>query len=143
MEYRTVKFKKEHLEVMDLRPHEENLIKATGHLEALEEGVNVTVMVDGRVICCGGVIELHPGCANIWLIPSIHIEKATKTFVKGLREWLWSVREDMSLERMQSVCLDDELHNRWMSFLGFKKEGVMEKFCMGKDYVMFGRTKWE
>ena len=143
MSYRPVPFKKEHLEVMDLRQHEADLLRDTDYAASLESGVNCTGLVDGRIICCGGVMVLHGGTANIWLLPSVHIDKATKTFVKGLREWLFTVREELGLYRMQSACVDDELHNRWMRSLGFKIEGVLNKFFDGNDYVMYARTQWD
>lgn len=139
---RIVEFKKEHLEVMDLRPHEHELIELGGDLSYLENGVNCTGIVDGRVLCCGGVIPMMKGNAEIWLIPSVHVSKSTITFVKELKNWLFTVRESLDLDRMQTICIDDELHNRWMKFLGFEKEGQLKKYCNGKDYVMYGRTEW-
>ena len=142
MNYKLVKFKKEHLEVMDLRPHEETLLKQTDYAQYLEQSVAVTGIVDGRIVCCGGLNIMPGGNADIWLIPSIHVKRHAKLFVKVLRDWLAEKREDFQLSRMQTICLNDELHNRWMKFLGFEKEGVLKKFCNDTDYVIYGRTEW-
>ena len=141
--YRTVEFKKEHLEVMDLRQHERKLLETGQFGEYLERGVACTGLVDGRIVCCGGVNLLPGNTADIWLIPSIHVKRHTKVFVKGLREWLFTVANDLGVNRMQTICVNDDLHNRWMKFLGFKKEAIMEKFYNEDDYVMYARTQWD
>lgn len=141
--YRVTEFKKEHLMLMDLRDHEAQLLRdGYDAAEALEGGVNCTGIIDGKIVCAGGVRMIHPGCGEIWLIPTIHIHDHTKTFVKGLREWLFSVRKDLGLYRMQTICLNDDLHNRWMRFLGFEKEGIFRKFMQGRDYAVYARL-WE
>lgn len=127
---------------MDLREHEKDILKY-GYAKTLEDSVAITGIVDGRIVCCGGVNIMAGGNADIWLIPSLHLPRHAKTFIRGLRDWLWGVRKDFQLTRMQTVCLNDDLHNRWMKYLGFEKEGIMKKFHNNTDYVMYGRTEWE
>lgn len=141
--YRLVKFKKEHLEVMDIREHERVVLSQTNYADILEQDIAVTGIVEGKIVCCGGVGVMHGGNANIWLIPSIYLQDHAKTVVKGLREWLFGIREDFQLQRMQTICLDDELHDRWMKYLGFKRESVMKNYYNGESRVMYGRTEWD
>lgn len=104
--------------------------------------VACTGIIDGRIICCGGVIPHKTGNSDIWLLPSAYVSSVKLTFVKELRKWLFGVRENLQLNRMQTYCLNDDLHTRWMTFLGFEKEGVMRKYFQGQDYAIWGRT-WE
>ena len=128
---------------MDVRAHEAALLANNEHLEALEKGsIACTGIVNGVVMCCGGVSPFLNGNAEIWLIPSVYLETETMSFSRHLRRWLFGVRDDLALTRMQTACLDDDLHNQWMTFLGFEKEGVMKKYHNGTDYVMWGRV-WE
>lgn len=139
-----VPFKKEHLEVMEIRPHEKALITSNaGLLDAFQAGsIAFTGIVDGRVICCGGVSPFLMGNAEIWLIPSVYVERDPMIFARNLRKHLFNIRRDLALSRMQTSCIDDELHNRWMEFLGFTKEGHMKKFYNGVNYNLWGRV-WE
>jgi hypothetical protein len=126
---------------MEIRDHEK-LLSSGKDLSFLEAGVAFTGIVDGRVVCCGGVIPTLGGNSDIWIIPSVHVAQYTMTFARELRKALFNIRQDLALSRMQSACLNDELHDRWMSFLGFKKEGVMRKYFNGEDYAMWGRV-WD
>lgn len=138
-----IPFKAEHLEVMDMREHEQSLCSDMNKMAMLASGsVARTGIVDGRILCCGGVTPFLTGNASIWLIPSVYLQEKSLEFSRELRKWLFQVREDLALCRMETECIDDDLHNRWMTFLGFDCEGVKRKFYMGKDYKVWGRL-WE
>ncbi len=138
-----IPFKKEHVEVMDVRDHEKNVLGDGRLLPVLEKSIAVTGITDGRIIACGGVTPFGTGNADIWLIPSIWIPQYAPIFVKHLRKWLFKIREDLALVRMQSACLDDELHGNWMQFLSFEREGTMKKYFNDTDYALWGRTTWD
>lgn len=127
---------------MDIRDHERSLLVGNSLQNVQDNSIAITGMHNGRIICCGGVIPMNNGNAEIWLLPSIWVSSVRFTFVKELRKWLFGVRQDLALNRMQTTCLSDDLHNRWMSFLGFEKEGVMRKYHNGVDYSIWGRV-WE
>lgn len=136
-----IPFKAEHLECMDMRAHEKELVSGNNVMKSVEHGsIAVTGMIDGRIICCGGIVPLNNGNSEIWLIPSIYVSSVTVTFCRELRKWLFGMRESLGLQRMQTACLNDDLHNRWMKFLGFEKEGVMKKYSNGVDFAMWGKT---
>ena len=140
---RIIPFKVEHLECMDIREHEREMLEMTDYLKSLQErSIACTGIVDGRIMCCGGVAPYRNGNSDVWLIPSVHLNTAKFTFTRELRKWLFQVREDLSLTRMQTFSIEDDLHNRWMRFLGFTKEGVMRKYNKGMDYGVWGRI-WE
>lgn len=138
-----IPFKAEHLEVMNMRDHEKSLCSDKATMRAIESSsICCTGIIDGRVICCGGVSPSLNGNGNIWLVPSVYLQDYTVVFVRSLRKWLFQVREDLALTRMETECMDDDLHNAWMKSLGFTKEGTKRKYYNGKDYNMWGRL-WE
>jgi hypothetical protein len=141
--HRTVPFKAEHVELMDLRDHEKAFITGNDRIAFLAaNSIAVTGVVDGVVVLAGGVVPYMNGNADIWLLPSVYLKDHQLTVVRELRKWLFQVREDLQLIRMESTCPDDELHTRWMESLGFECEGVKRKYFMGNDYRMWGRV-WE
>lgn len=138
-----IPFKVEHLEAMDMREHEAALCSDIERLRTIQMGsVACTGIVDGRIVCCGGVMPFLAGNSSIWLIPSIYIQENVMVFMRELNKWLMQVRADLVLNRMETDCIDDELHNRWMESLGFTCEGTKRKYYLGKDYNVWGRI-WE
>lgn len=137
-----IKFKKEHLECMDIRDHEKHFLEIQGIVEYLVNSIAVTAILDGRVVCCGGVSPFAMGNAEIWLLPSIYLPEYKKTLCRAIKTWLLEIRDTLSLRRMQTDCLDDDLHNSWMEFLGFDREGTRKKYFNEKDYGVWGKV-WE
>lgn len=137
-----IPFKKEHFEVMDMRPHERLLIELSGDGGAgLEQSVCAkTGIIDGRVIACGGAIINIYGAADIWLIPSVYVSQHKLRFLKTVLQWLDEIRTTYNVTRMQTVALDDDLHNEYMRFIGFEKEGKMRQYALGHDFNMWGRV---
>jgi hypothetical protein len=136
--YRIIPFRKEHLACMEIREHESHLI-SDETLEGLEHSVAITGIVDGRIISCGGIIPYHHGNAEIWQIPSIYVQSVTLEYARFVRKWIEEQQRLFCLHRMETLCLDDELHNRWMRFLGFQKEGTKRKWVNDMDYCLWGR----
>ncbi len=135
--YRIIPYKKEHIECMDVRDHESHLI-SPDTLAGLENGLAITGIVDGRIISCGGILPYHHGNAEIWQIPSIYVEIVSLQYARFVRKWLEEKQAEFCLHRMETLCLDDDLHNRWMRFLGFEREGVKRKWVNDMNYVMWG-----
>lgn len=139
---KTIPFKKEHLEVMDIRDHEDRLLRDQNTVQCLEGSIALTAIRDGRVAACYGIAPYLGDLADIWLIPSNGIDEHTVELAKGARRFLEEMREDLGIRRMETLCIDDVFHARWMVFLGFQREGVKEKYIGETDYSMWGRI-WE
>lgn len=138
-----VPYKKEHVELMNLREHEKELLKDKAMYEFLEGGIASTATSDGVVVCSYGIMPQIKGVATIWLLPTIYVEsKESLKVARGAKAWIEQMQEDLGLHRMETACVADELHDRWMTFLGFECEGVKRKYCGGQDYNMWGRI-WE
>jgi RimJ/RimL family protein N-acetyltransferase len=150
MELKQIIFKPEHLEVADIRPLESNgilnLPETQTRLEKLSQiGDATTLIYDGRIIGFTGFLEIWPGVAEIWLIPTIYIQTASLTVARLLKNYVKVLAKTFKLHRLQTVAPDDELHNRWMSWLGFQEEGLLRQYSQFKmDYKQWARVyKWE
>lgn len=124
---------------MDVREHEQALLSNAAHLDALENSIAKTGIIEGKIIACGGVLPFFNGNGELWLIPSIYVRDYKVTFVKVIGEWLEEVAQNLALRRMQSNCIDDELHCSWMARMGFQREGTLRQYYNGVDYAVWGR----
>ena len=118
---------------MDLRDMEKEEFEIMGD-ESVESLFQVSTSLallddDDQVIGLQGFYEYHIGVGQVWSIPSIHIKKHIKSYVKMYQhmmdEYFW---DNSSYWRAQTWSVDDDLHNRWMKFVGFDFEGQMKKF---------------
>jgi hypothetical protein len=135
-----INFKVEHLDCMDMRSHEEQFNK--DNFKPLEGELSFTGIIDGRIISCGGLKMYSQTGAEIWQIPSVYVGQYVLVYARYIKRWLNDSVQALGLNRVETVSIDDDLHNRWMLFLGFKKEGVKRKFLFNKDYAVWGRV-WE
>ncbi len=142
---RIIPFRPDHLDLLILRENErvslggpEGLKESAHHI--LDQGMAGTIFVDGRVICVLGYHPLWDGVYQVWIIPSVYLETYRFPNVKIVRGMLASVAKTHGVRRFQTSCLADDLHNRWMTFLGFQEEGRMIEYtCDGKDHVMWSK----
>lgn len=133
-----IPFKKEHIECMEVREHEKHLLDGE-LLTIFEQGLAFTGMIDGRLISCGGLLLKPFGNADIWQIPSVYVKDVKLSYCKVIRKWIEEQAQELALNRLETISLDDGLHDRWMRFIGFEKEGVKRRYIKGKDYAMWGR----
>jgi len=133
-----VPFKKEHIDCMDVREHEKYLIDME-LLAIFETGLAFTGIIDGKVISCGGLLLKSFGNADIWQIPSVYVKDVKVSYCKVIRKWIEEQAQELALNRLETISLDDGLHDRWMRFIGFEKEGVKRRYINGKDYAMWSR----
>lgn len=144
----TIAFSSEHLKLMDIREEEKqgimSLDDVIGRFDAMSAASldAKTFIYDGRIIFVAGFNELWPGVIECWMVPSIYVKTVRIEFCKILRRYVHDIMELYNCHRLQTSSPDDELHARWMKFLGLKREGLLRKFThTGQDYVMYARTK--
>jgi len=132
-------FKKEHLDLMDIRPHEKAVLENFTDLSVLEGPFSFTGVHEGVVLSVGGISNITPDCMSLWQIPSVYVDKHVLVYGRKITEWIDEVAKKTSAKRMETVTLNDDLHIRWMEFLKFEKEGIKRKMLNGMDYIMWGR----
>lgn len=143
---RVIPFKKEHIECMEIREYEQNTTLKIPQLQialqSWEQSNNAgTLIHDGRVIAILGFWELWSGVCELYVLPSVYTAKYPLAFAKTAKRILESGIFN-NYRRIQIQAPDDELHNRWVKFLKFEKEGTFKKYDqLGNDLNMWARVK--
>lgn len=134
-----------HLTVMEILPGEgiTQLPNWQEHLAAVAEaGFAFSLVEDGRVVLCGGIIHGLPGVANCWLLPTAYINAYSHHAARAVARVLEDLMETHQLHRLESGCQDTKLLSRWMEFLGFTREGIQRQAGINRtDLVMWGKVK--
>lgn len=136
-----VPFEPGHLLLMDLRDHEKKILgdNPATKVYGLHEGCAATTMLcEGRVVCVLGYLELWPGVWDIWIFPSVYMKDYALPISREIRRIMDNRLQNSQVHRIQSACLADPLHDRWMEFLGFQCEGVLQQYGADKqDFKMW------
>lgn len=139
-----VLFNIEHLKILDLQEEYIPLLNFDGVRFILSKlplpnADAVTIMHDGRILCCCGYIQVLPGVAEVWLFPSVYVNECAISLVKEVNGYLESTSKVMNWHRIQTLTEDIDQHRKWMKVLGFIEEGVMKNYLDKKDYIMSAR----
>ena len=146
---KTIPFHYEHLKVMDMREYEKEKVypyMLQAQLDVFNSlPYNYTIIKDGKIITCAGIVPLWEGVYEVWQIPSIYVKDYKAEYVKIMIDLFMKVAENLKAHRFQSACPADALHDRWMKFTGFELEGTLKEYNRFKeDYRMWARRfVWE
>jgi hypothetical protein len=100
-----------------------------------------TVYYDNEILCCGGVMMVWEGVAEIWTLESELIHKHPLAFHKFMKKWMGIFFKKHNLVRMQAtVDAGYDNYIKWIESLGFVREGLMKKFHAGRDYYLFAKV---
>ena len=132
---KVVPFEVAHLKLMDIREHELTGILTLKdievRLEALQAlGEGGTLIYKGVILGALGFFEMWQGVCEVWVIPSTHITEYGLVFAKKIKEYLQMLQQVKNFHRIQVTALADARHERWLTWLGFKSEGTLEKYSM-------------
>lgn len=93
-----------------------------------------------RVLMVCGFMPLHDGTVEAILFSSSHMKSELLSICRFLKDGVSYLA--MQYQRVQMICLDEEMHFRLAEFLGFSFEGVLHKYNLsGQDYCMFARVR--
>lgn len=135
--FRIVPFKVEHLECMDMRTHEKNLLQDSKAVHLLAQASCAETMIeDGRIIGCGGYVPVNgQSKAIVWLIPSIYTQQAKPDALRYVFCWVKNISKHFAV--LETYSVEDDLHNKWMKYLGFTKENVIKQYYNNVDYGLW------
>jgi hypothetical protein len=142
---KSIPAKKEHFELLDLRDIEtETLAMDTHGLEKcmalVDISIALTMVHKGIVLGIMGYYQLWPGVLEVWILPSKHIAENKFVYLRTVRRHIDQLVKTPGVHRLQTTCINDDLHTSWMDFLGFLPEGCMAQYSSDKkDYVMWSR----
>ena len=142
----TLQFHPKHFECMDIRKQEkDSLFTLPDIYERFEDHVKTSVqsatfIIDGRVLFCAGFVRVWDGVGDFWMVPSTYCKQYPLAFYRIVRRYLKVIPQTFKLHRIQTTSYDDQFHEKWMSKLGFKKEGTMRQFNRDKtNMCVYGR----
>lgn len=103
-----------------------------------------TLIADGHVICVGGVLLKREGVGELWSIPSQYIKQYPIFYIKAVRRIIGDAKTRHQLRRLQTLTrLDDVISYNLHKHLGFKFEGVMEKYFSDSSDAIRGAMTWD
>lgn len=137
-----VAFEPWHMDHIQMRQHEvTHLDKVTISAVATMSRA-VTMFMDELIVTIIGMMEIAPGVAEVFLVPSIYLPKFRFSVLRELKLFLAMVDVEFGLHRIQTCSLANEQTDRWMEYLGFECEGTLRQFTFDKlDYRMWSRLR--
>lgn len=108
----------------------------------LEDGSSYTLVHNGYIICCAGILTLWNGVGEAWFVASHRIHEDARPFIRFARnDVMLPVVQQNGLWRVQAtVKVGWERALRFAEFMGFESEGVMRQYGPEKgDYFRVAR----
>lgn len=131
-----VRFAPEHLQGLRLQRAQAYLrevIDSPGYGQALAATEAYTVLDETGPVACCGILEHHPGRAELWALisPGAPLRKITK----AARGW---IAQSMHTRIEAHVQIDFAPGHKWAKMLGFNPECQLRRFMPGGvDGVMY------
>jgi len=141
-----IQYKKEHAYSIFQNNMRERELGITKDFDEFATGWEVsgpayTIIIDGSIVFCGGVILTGWNRGEAWTLMSDLFYKYPKSCYKICKNQLNEVIKEHGLKRVQAVIdVDFEDGVRFAEHLGFEKEGILKSYGPeGEDMLMFGR----
>ena len=135
-----VRFTPEHLARLDVKDDAKTAVENPAMPPALEKYGHTLLLADGRPLAVIGAVPLLPGVCEVFVLASKLQQQFPLAFARPVRRLIFTLRKEY--RRIQAVSKADEFHYRWLSWLGFRAEGVLSKYGLkGEDMIMWGLTE--
>lgn len=112
-------FKSEHLAWAELQPPERAILEAHD-ASVLEGHIGGTFVKDDTIVAFAGVVLMSDKTGEVWVVPTMHIEKVRFAFPKWLAWYIEAIGRLYDLRWVQSGCEDNEKRRRFLEWLGFE-----------------------
>ena len=97
---------------------------------------------DSRVIGAAGIMVVHPGVGEAWLLTAPLASARIIPAFRILRRWLDQMQDQLKLRRVQALIVPTPQAAKLSGMLGFEPEGLMRQFGVtGEDLVMASRIR--
>lgn len=144
-----VQARPDHFDLLEPRDHEANSmavdpLSGAAAKNLIEASICSTMLYNGKILCILGFYQLWPGVLNVWIFPSVYAARHPIVFLRAARRYVSGILADIPCHRIQTLSIADKLHNDWMTFLGFKKEGYLAGYTADRvSYEMWSIIKEE
>ena len=104
-----------------------------------------TAFIDNKPIVCFGLVQLAPGTAEAWLIPSLELRSSVSfalPFHKATKLFFDNAFSLFQLHRIQvTIDVTNEIAKKWIETMDFVFEGTLRNFSPNQsDYLMYSRV---
>ena len=129
----------QHLMLQKSQEHFAPLLSDTEYGETLcAAGPAITVVDDGEVLACGGLVHLWEGRAQVWSLIS---RNAGRRFVRIFRIMQDFLAEHPVTRVEATVDAGFTQGLRMIEMLGFSHEGLMKSYQNGKDAHLYALVR--
>jgi hypothetical protein len=143
-----IPFRPWHLHAMDMRETEQQGVFKVDDVKErfgvlAEVGIAAGTFVrKNEILFCAGFHKLWAGVFEVWMVPSAYVARVPFVVGRLAKRYIDRIECDFKAHRIQTTSYDDPFHERWMGFLGFKKEGVLRKYMPDQtNMCVYGRVK--
>lgn len=140
-----VNFKSGHLFALIKEPMNKHLEEwfKSGLVKQLEEGESFTMLVDGKIMVCGGITKYWEGRGQIW---SVFSEMSRQNFTpvyRGIKGWLEDQLKKNYVRIEMSVSCDMDVAKRRAELLGFEVEVERARKYLpsGEDCTLYSMVR--
>tara|TARA_R100001463_G_scaffold32675_3_gene73063 strand:+ start:5391 stop:5834 length:444 start_codon:yes stop_codon:yes gene_type:complete len=145
---RIIDYQPSHLHDLMDGPLNKGAIKNIGYMrewasELQQPGWSYTLIENGHIICCSGIVDMWPGVGEAWFIASSKIHDNVRPFIRFAKtDIMHRVTTDNNLWRVQGVCKADwPAARRFARLMGFEEEGLMRKYGPEQaDYIRIAKV---
>ena len=126
---------------LELNPGQKNEAAPTPHnLYLLQQaGPSWHARRDGKLVAMGGHTPVWEGRTVLWGYLGVDSGPSMPAMSQKVRRELDALA--LEFPRIEAYASRNYgAASRWLTLLGFRKEGLMRKFAEGRDYFLFART---
>lgn len=88
-----------------------------------QAGPSFTAEIDGRILCCGGLVMPWPGLGQVWMLIGDDLGPYGFWVSKTVRRLLDELVALHQIHRLEAVALEESPRNQqWLEWLGFTSE---------------------
>ena len=123
----------EDFDCLDLRDQEKKSLACdpngiTKVKDLITQSRTLSMVHEKKLLAILGFISLVPGVYRVWIFPSIHVSDYAALYLRTVKKLVLGMTTELHGHRFETLAIDDKLHDDWMTFLGFHKEGKLEKY---------------
>lgn len=96
-----------------------------------------SVFVGNECIAICGTHAINKDCLEVFQVPGVNIKKHPRAII-----WAMTTMTDiLARERARIQMPVLEKNRKWAEAIGFKFEGIVEKYLDGKDHYMYVKVR--
>lgn len=107
----------------------------------MKVGKTLSMIEDGEVLGCGGVIPRWKGCGEVWIAVTEKLRNRPVLLVRSTKRVIQMLHEAGFHRLDMHIAKDDAGLCRWAISLGFTFEGIMLMYGLDrKDHNLYSLT---